>query len=177
MTIEELDPTRLDALRAFFAELPEGDLTFIKEDVRDPATVEGWTRPGGRVRRWTAVGDDGRIAGFVSLAPLLGWSSHVGELRLVVGPAHRGHRVGRALARFALMRALELGLRKVVVEVVAEQQAAIALFGNLGFRGEALLSDHIRDHDGRLRDLLVLAHDAEDQWSAMSAVGVADEVA
>jgi hypothetical protein len=58
------------------------------------------------------------------------------------------------------------------VEVVAEQGAALALFTDLGFTGEALLVDHIRDREGRLRDLMVLAHHVRDTWSGMSAVGL-----
>jgi hypothetical protein len=36
MSVEELRADRCDALLRFFAELPEGDLTFIKEEVTDP---------------------------------------------------------------------------------------------------------------------------------------------
>jgi ribosomal protein S18 acetylase RimI-like enzyme len=98
----------------------------------------------------------------------------VGEVRLVVAPAARGTGLGRELARHALVQAVESGLTKLVVEVVAEQGAALALFTDLGFTGEALLVDHIRDRDGRLRDLLVLAHHVGDTWAGMSAVGLAE---
>ena len=39
MTIIELRPGLVDALSRFFPELPVGDLTFIEEDVTDPAQV------------------------------------------------------------------------------------------------------------------------------------------
>ena len=51
------------------------------------------------------------------------------------------------------------------------------MFTDLGFRGEALLRDHIRDREGELRDLLVLAHDAGDEWSSMASVGLEGELA
>jgi RimJ/RimL family protein N-acetyltransferase len=66
------------------------------------------------------------------------------------------------------------GLSKLVVEVVAEQSAAVALFSGLGFSGEALLEDHIRDRDGELRDLLVLAHHVGRTWAGMSTLGLDD---
>jgi ribosomal protein S18 acetylase RimI-like enzyme len=69
-----------------------------------------------------------------------------------------------------------MGLAKVVVEVVATQDSAVRLFDELGFRGEALLTAYIRDRSGALRDLLVLAHDVDDQWSAMSSLGIADDL-
>jgi ribosomal protein S18 acetylase RimI-like enzyme len=174
--LEELGADHLPALRTFLAALPDEDVTFIKEDVRDPAVAEAWAEGRGPGRWWVATGEDGAALGVVGVRRLVGWSSHVGELRLVVDPARRRHGVGRALARHALREALEAGLEKVVVEVVAEQEGAARMFGELGFRGEALLQDHIRDRDGELRDLLVLAHDARDAWSAMAGVGIEEEL-
>jgi ribosomal protein S18 acetylase RimI-like enzyme len=173
--IVELEGGHLDALRAFLDRLPDGDVTFIKEDVRDPAVAEAWVRGTGAARRWVAV-DDGRIDGLVGVVPLAGWSSHVGSLRLVVDPAARGRGLGRELARHALREALAMGLTKLVVEVVAEQQGAVHMFDELGFRGEALLTAHIRDRSGELRDLLMLAHDVGEQWSAMASLGVHDDL-
>ena len=103
---------------------------------------------------------------------LAGWSDHVGEVRLVVDPGHRGRGLGRALARWALAQALDCGLRKLYVEVVAEQEGAVAMFSALGFTAEGLLRDHVRDQAGDLRDLVLLAHPVDDQWAAMSAAGI-----
>jgi ribosomal protein S18 acetylase RimI-like enzyme len=175
MAVEELGPERCDALLRFFAELPEGDLTFIKEEVTDPEVVRSWTNDNSPGGRWVAVdGDD--VSGYVAVRPLPGWSDHVGEVRLVVAPSHRGSGLGRELARHALVAAVESGLSKLVVEVVAEQGAALALFTELGFTGEALLVDHIRDRNGELRDLMVLAHHVRDTWAGMDTVGVVDEL-
>jgi ribosomal protein S18 acetylase RimI-like enzyme len=173
--IEQLGPERCDALVTFFGSLPEGDRTFIKEDVTDPGTVRSWatdTSPGGR---WVAVDGD-EVTGYVAVRPLPGWSDHVGEVRLVVSPTRRGSGLGRELARRALVEAVSSGLSKLVVEVVAEQGAALALFADLGFSGEALLRDHIRDRSGELRDLMVLAHHVSETWAGMDTVGIADEL-
>ena len=45
MTVEivELTAGHCEALVQFFSELPDGDRTFIKEDVTDPAVVSSWT--------------------------------------------------------------------------------------------------------------------------------------
>ena len=50
----------------------------------------------------------------------------------------------------------------MVVEVVADQEPTIAMFGSLGFDPEALLRDHVRDQAGALHDLLVLAQSVEE---------------
>jgi len=175
MAVTRLGPERCDALLRFFEQLPEGDLTFIKEEVTDPETVRSWASdrtPGGR---WVSVDGD-EVTGYVAVRPLPGWSDHVGEVRLVVSPSKRGSGLGRELARQALVEAVSSGLSKLVVEVVAEQGAALALFTDLGFSGEALLRDHIRDRSGELRDLMVLAHHVSETWSQMDTVGIADEL-
>ncbi|SDC02322.1 L-amino acid N-acyltransferase YncA [Geodermatophilus telluris] len=173
MEVVELQAAHCDALLRFFGELPEGDLTFIEEEVTDPDVVRAWAAGKAPGRRWVAV-DDGEVAGYVAVRPLPGWSSHVGEVRLVVSPTRRGSGLGRQLARQALVSAVGDGLRKLVVEVVAEQGSALALFTALGFTGEALLRDHVRDREGQLRDLMVLAHHVDETWSGMATVGLSD---
>jgi L-amino acid N-acyltransferase YncA len=175
MEVVELGPDRCDALLRFFAELPEGDLTFIKEEVTDPETVRSWATEASPGGRWVAVEGD-EVAGYAAVRPLPGWSDHVGELRLVVATSRRGSGLGRELARRALVEAVSSGLSKLVVEVVAEQGATLALFSDLGFTGEALLRDHIRDRNGDLRDLMVLAHHVSETWSGMDTVGIGEEL-
>lgn len=173
--VAPLTEAHCDALLRFFAELPEGDRTFIRDDVTDPDVVRAWAAGGSPgVRRWVTLDGDSQVTGYVAVLRLPGWSDHVGDLRLVVAPGNRGGGLGRELARHALVEAVEAGLTKLVVEVVAEQGAALALFTDLGFTGEALLVDHIRDREGRLRDLMVLAHHVGDTWSGMRAVGLTD---
>jgi ribosomal protein S18 acetylase RimI-like enzyme len=161
------------ALERFFARIPEADRTFLKEDVDDPSVVAAWARPGSA--RAIAI-DGGEVVGSVAVVPLHGWSSHVGEIRLVVDPERRGHGVGRALARHAVHDAVELGLAKLVVEVIADQTALVGMFQGLGFEPEALLADHVRDRAGTIRDLLVLANDVESQFAAMTTAGITDEL-
>jgi L-amino acid N-acyltransferase YncA len=156
MEIREPTPAQLDALMDFFGRVPESERTFFKEPVLDRATVESWLSAD-RGRRGVAI-EAGRVAGYVAVVPLAGWSDHVGELRLVVDPGQRGRGLGRDLARWALLQALECGLAKLFVEVVAEQEGAVAMFQALGFHAEGLLRDHVRDRHGDLRDLVLLAH-------------------
>ena len=173
MEIRQLELRDHDAVERFVARIPEGDRTFFKEDVADRKVVAAWTELG--ATRSVAV-DDGAVVGDVALNPLPGWSSHVGEVRVIVDPDHRHRGIGRALARYAVLEALTLGLRKMVVEVVADQEATIAMFRSLGFEPEALLTDHVRDHDGGMRDLMVLAHSVDDSFASMAAVGLGDAI-
>jgi ribosomal protein S18 acetylase RimI-like enzyme len=158
----------------FLQDLPEGDLTFLKEDV-ETDTVARWCADE-RVPRWIVVGEDGAPQAMLSIVPGALWSSHVGELRLVVGRDHRRKGLGRRLARYGLTEAVRLGLKKIVVEVVAEKDGDIAMFTSIGFEPEALLRDHICDREGNLRDLVLLSHEVESRSSAMDVLGLASEV-
>ena len=172
MNISPLSPADVGRVVAFFERIPEGDRTFFKEPVTGAATVEGWLSDGS-TRLLAVDGDD--VVGYAAVIPGVGWSSHVGELRLVVDPNRRREGLGAALAKAALAAALTGGRSKVVVEAIATQDATIALFAGLGFQPEALLVDHVRDAGGELHDLMVLALYGEETWSTLIAAGL-DEV-
>ena len=173
MEIRQLEQRDGENVKQFVARVPDGDRTFFKENVEDPEVLESWVRPG--TARVIAV-DDERVLGYLAVVPLQGWSSHVGEVRVIVDPDARGRGIGRALARQAVLEALDLGLTKMVVEVVADQEATIGMFRSLGFDPEALLADHVRDQAGDLRDLMILSHSVEQSWASMNASGIADSV-
>ena len=157
----------------FVSRIPERDRTFFKEDVGDPGVIKAWTRPG--AAHSLAI-ESGEVIGSASVVPLHGWSSHVGEVRVIVDPGHRGKGVGRALARQAVVDALRLGLTKMVVEVTADEDATVGMFRSLGFDPEALLVDHVRDKAGRLHDLLILAHSVEGASAALQMAGLVPEL-
>jgi ribosomal protein S18 acetylase RimI-like enzyme len=169
--IRQLEARDVAAVDRFLERIPEGDRTFFKEDVDDQEVRAAWFRPG--TARILAVDGD-TVVGYVAVVQLQGWSSHVGEVRVIVDPDRRGDGIGRALARRAVLEALKLGLTKMVIEVVADQEPAIAMFRSLGFVPEALLTDHVRDQSGRLRDLMVLAHSVEESWGALNSSGIAE---
>lgn len=174
MEIRELEDRFAEPLREFFRRVPESDHNSFAEDVFEPGLIDAWLKDR-RARRAVALEGD-RVVGYVAVLPLVGWSAHVGSLRVVVDPETRGKGVGRALARHGLLTGLDLGLAKIVVEVVVDAVPAIGMFEALGFEPEALLRDHVRDKTGELRDLVVLAHMAESTWSGMTAAGLEDEL-
>ena len=179
MDIRPLSAELQPALEAFFGRVPESDHNAFAEDVFEPGLVSSWlVDPRGR----RAVAVDGRdhdaerVVGYVAVLPLVGWSAHVGSLRVVVDPACRGRGTGRELARHGLLTGLDMALAKLVVEVVVDAVPAIGMFEALGFEPEALLRDHVRDRTGTLHDLVVLSHLVESTWSGMSAAGIQEEL-
>ena len=169
MEIRPLERRDRDALAAFLRRIPEGDRTFFKEPVDDETVVDAWADD--PLGRWVAFDGEG-VVGYVAVVPLHGWSSHVGEIRLIVDPQHRGEGVGTALARHAIVAALRGGRSKLVVEVLADQEFTIEMFRALGFDPEALLTGQVRDRAGELRDLMILAHSAGEGAAAAMASGL-----
>lgn len=164
----------VDDLRAFFERVPEGDRTYFREDVLAPGVIERWLDDPDQHRLLARV--DGAVVGHAGVIRGVGWSRHVGELRLVVDPELRGRGIGRLLAQRAVIEAIELGLTKLVVEVAAEQQPTVAMFTRLGFEAEGLLRDHIRDREGNAHDLIVLAHFVDELAAVMASAGIDEAV-
>lgn len=150
------------AMQGFARDMPEHDLLFLGRDLRQPPVIAAWL---------TAIEDgwiDGLVAeaggGLVGTAALvrdpLGWSAHVGEIRLLVTPARRGSGLGRDLLQAIMQIGAARGLHKLTVAMTADQAATIALFETLGFATEARLRAHVRDGAGDTHDLVMLAHHA-----------------
>ena len=97
------------AMLAFTNSLPEHDLLFLSRDVQHPRVVEAWAAAIGEGTIDSLVAeDDGQIVGTAALVrDPLGWSPHVGEVRLLVSPDRRGAGLGRDLleAIFAIAHA------------------------------------------------------------------------
>jgi ribosomal protein S18 acetylase RimI-like enzyme len=163
-----------EAVSKFLLALPEGDRTFFKEHI-STERVRGWSEED-QTRRLLLVGADGEIQAYMAILPGVGWSSHVGELRLVVHDQYRRRGIGRMLARRALIEAVDLGLRKLTVEVVAEKQGDVEMFRTIGFDAEALLKDQIMSHDGRVQDLVLLSHDIGSVRSDLEVLGTDREL-
>jgi L-amino acid N-acyltransferase YncA len=144
------------ALAGFFAAIPEGDRTFFKEDVTDPAVIARWLADDRRHRVVAFV--EGTIVGYAAVLKGVAWSSHVGEIRIVIAPSHRGRGIGRLLAQRAVVEARDLGVEKLVVELPAGNERLIAMFIGLGFEQEGRLRAQVRTSTGHTGDLVVLSH-------------------
>lgn len=152
-----------DAMQAFAQALPEHDLLFLGRDLRHPRVIAAWLSAieEGWIDSLIAE-QDGAVVGTCALVrDPLGWSAHVGEVRLLVAAERRGAGLGRDLLEALMLIAAERDLAKLTAAMTADQGASIALFETLGFRGEALLRDQVRDRSGQTHDLVILAHDVQ----------------
>ncbi len=162
-TIRRFQPGDHDAVTAFAAALPEHDLLFLGRDLRHPRVIDAWLDAieEGWIDSFLAETKDAAVVGTAALVrDPLGWSAHVGEVRLLVSPDHRGGGIGRDLLEAVFAAAAGHGLAKLTAQMTPDQAGSVALFESLGFRAEALLKDQVRGRDGVSHDLAILAYDA-----------------
>ncbi len=157
------------ALLKFFQDLPEKDKLFLKEDVQDPNVIQRWIDgmdfetilP---VLAWY----DGRVVGDATLhMDKLGWSRHVGEIRVVVAADFQHKGLGKAMVKNMVAHAIDFGLDKIIAMVMENQHSARKAFERLGFEKEAVLKGHVRDIQGNKQDLIILANDVSYIWNKM----------
>jgi L-amino acid N-acyltransferase YncA len=163
-----LDGTRVDLrlmsagdggpVLEFARSLPDVDLLFLAVDITQPEHVAAWLEGIQRRASTTVLAThDGRVAGFASVERnLVGWTRHVGEVRVIVGEQFRGIGLGQALVREAFHVAVALGVTKMVAHMTLDHQAAIRTFRRFGFETEAVLSGQVVDRGGEAHDLLVM---------------------
>lgn len=177
-TVRRFRPDDRARMDAFVALLPEDDLLFLGRDLRHPRVVSAWLDAIGE--GWidslvACEADDGSVLGTAALVrDPLGWSAHVGEVRLLVDPARRGEGLGRDLLEAIFAIAQAHGLAKLSARMTPDQRGAIALFESLGFRAEAMLKDQVRGRDGRARDLAILSLDPSRAARRADAFGAAE---
>ncbi len=145
----------------FVTEIPLHDLFFLERDIRQPKVLAAWRKAieRGSVHSLVAVADGEIVATTAVVREPLSWSAHVAEVRLLVLADWRGKGVGRALLQTSIDRAIANGAAKLTARMTPDQRGAITLFEETGFRGEALLRDHVRDADGQPHDLAILSLD------------------
>lgn len=174
--IRRFRPADRTAMLRFAAALPDHDLLFLGRDLRHARVVEAWLQAiaAGWIDSLVAE-DDGAVVGTAALVrDPLGWSAHVGEVRLLVAADRRGAGLGRDLLEAIVAIAAGHGLAKLTARMTPDQAGSVALFESLGFRGEAMLKDHVRDRSGTSHDLAILSHDVARVRAQHAAFGRAE---
>lgn len=176
LTLKPLGDDELDRVRAFAAALPEHDLLFLARDLQHPKVIAAWLdaiREGDIVSLVALHGD--RVVGTTAIVrDPLGWSAHVAEIRILIAEEMRGKGLGRILLQHSFADAIDGGAAKLVARMTPDQRGAIALFEEMGFRGEAMLRDHVRDRQGQLHDLAILSLDVARVGAQHGAFGFSE---
>jgi phosphinothricin acetyltransferase len=153
MRIDPLGAGDWPAVRAIYeAGIATGDATF-ETDVPDwPAWDDGHLAGHRLVAR-----DDGRVVGWVALAPVSDRRAYAGvvEDSIYVAPAAQGRGVGRALLAAVVASADRGGIWTIQTGIFPENQASVRLHQACGFRVVGVRERLGRLH-GRWRDVLLL---------------------
>lgn len=169
-----LESLETDAVKSFTDQLEDEDLLFLSRDIREPKVIEAWSRSleSGDIVTIAAM-RQGEIVGTTAVVhDKLSWSSHVGELRILVRPDARDISLGRTLIQESFLMGLDLGLEKLTVRMLLGQDRAITVLEEMGFKTEAMFRDHVKDQSGKKFDLLIMSHDVAGVQSRMQAYGL-----
>ena len=167
-------PIRMDDIEgclAFFRELPEEDREYLRIDVTRRDVVERRIREieAGRVKRLVALVKDKIVAdGALELAGH-DWTSHVGELRLIVARPFQRKGLGMLMARELYALAASEKVEQILVSMMRPQHAARSIFRRLGFRDEIMLADYVKDRRGRAQDLVLMRCDLAAMWRELES--------
>jgi GNAT superfamily N-acetyltransferase len=169
--IRPLESTDEMAFHEFFLAVPMKERMFIKHRVTEPAVIHDWCQniDYGRNLPLLAM-SEGRILADATLHQQLGgWKRHIGRVSVLVHPQCRGRGLASALVSEIIDLASREGLERLEAEFIGEQEAAMKVFGMLGFNKLLHLEDYVRDMQAVSHDwiLMGLALKTDEEYAGM----------
>jgi L-amino acid N-acyltransferase YncA len=160
-TFRPLEATDEKAFHQFFQAIPEREKLFIKHRVSDPKVIRHWCKniDLGRILPLLAVHDKKVIADCSLHQQLGGWKRHVGRVSILVHPDYRGRGLAKTMVQELMDMARSIGLEKMEAEFIGEQEAAIKIFGLLGFQELVRLPDYVKDMQAITHDYVLMGVD------------------
>lgn len=159
--LRPLIPQDEPALVEFFKAVPDEDLLYLRDNVRDPQVIKHWCQNLDYEATLPLIADlEGKIVGDATLhQEKRGWKCHIGTVRVVIHPQYRARGLATLLVGEICQIAIDIGLVKLDAEFMAEQSRPIAVFEKLGFVNMAVLPQHVRDVKGEGHDLVIMVYD------------------
>jgi L-amino acid N-acyltransferase YncA len=176
VAFKKFAPAHLDAVQQFASHLAPHDLLFLTRDIQHPKVVSAWLDAISmdEISSLVAFSGDKVVGTTAIVRDKLGWSPHVAEIRLMIAAEMRGKGLGRLLLQSCIRDAVEAGAEKLTARMTPDQRGAIALFEEIGFRGEAMLRDQVKDRNGQLHDLAILSLNVARLGAHHGALGMAE---
>ena len=156
--LRPLEASDEKAFHEFFRAVPAQERMFIKHRVTEPEVIHDWCQNIDLGRNLPMLAIAGpQIIGDATLHQQLGgWKRHIGRVSVMVHPQFRGRGMAKALVTEILEIARHLGLEKVEAEFIGEQEAAIKVFGLLGFNRLLFLPDYVKDMQAIPHDYVLM---------------------
>jgi len=169
VTVRPMAVADRDLLPAFWESIPPSERLIAQDDMlasgaldRVVADIEA-----GRATPILAL-HDGRVVAEATLARRLhGWTRHIGYVRCVVHPDFRRRGLAAHLIRTLVDLAAQVGLDKVMGQVLVEQRGERKLLEKIGFHKEAILKDHAVDLRGHRHGVVIMSNSVIELWRKM----------
>ena len=157
----EVRPLEVDdekAFHDFFLAVPVKERMFIKHRVTEIEVIRDWcqTIDLGRNLPLLARAGGKIIADATLHQQLGGWKRHVGRISVLVHPDYRGRGLARALVQETIDLARQSGLERLEAEFIGEQEAAMKVFGLLGFTTLLRLPEYVKDMQAVSHDYVLM---------------------
>jgi ribosomal protein S18 acetylase RimI-like enzyme len=161
--LRPLETTDETAFYDFFQAVPEQERMFIKHRIADHSVIQNWCQEIDLGRKLPLLAWAGsQIVGTCTLHQQLGgWKRHIGRVSVLVHPQFRGRGLARTMVSEMIVIARDTGLEKVEAEFIGEQQAAMKMFGLLGFHTLVRLADYVKDMQAVSHDYILMGLELE----------------
>lgn len=154
-----MEPSDQEALRLFFAGIPEKEADSLREDVKSPETIANWIRTMDYRHIFPLLATDEASRNIIAVSSLhyqVGVYRHIAEMRIVVGKNYRKLGLGSALVKELVEVGNRSGLHFLKAEVPVENQLAIRAFRQLGFEVKCTLERYFMTRTGETRDVALM---------------------
>ncbi len=167
--IRSIEKTDEEELARFMRELPPDERIYFRDYVTDPAIIHKWVHENDLTKVIPLIGliDDRIVSNWSLHLSDQFWTRHMVHIRGIVGPEYRGLGISPKIVYELLTIAGDLGIERVVIELVAQQKRLLSRFNNIGFKLEAVLKGWAKDYSGNYNDLLILTMELEPAWKKM----------
>jgi len=158
ITVRPLRSTDEERFHEFFCAVPETERLLFKDRVTDRAVIRDWCQnlDYGRILPLLAFDGEQVVADATLHQQLGGWRRHIGQVRVVVHPSHRGRGLAKMLVSELVSIARNAGLEKLEAEFMGEQKAARRVFGVLGFNELLVLPEYVKDMQALPHDYVLM---------------------
>jgi L-amino acid N-acyltransferase YncA len=157
--LRPMTPEDEKSLVELFTPISEEDLRYLRDNVKDPAVINGWCEnlDYTQVLPLLALVKD-RVVGEATLHFRSGPKRHLGEVRIFLSKDFRRRGLGTKMLNKLIELARKQDLHTLIAEIVADQSKVIKAFQNIGFGLRCTYDDYFMLPDGDTRDVSILMY-------------------
>ncbi len=157
--LRPLEPGDATPFFEFFQQVPEEERLFIKHRIDDPEVIRQWCENIDYLAKLPLLAvQEQKIIGAATLhQPQGGWKRHIGRVSVLVLPQFRGRGLARRMVTEISELAQHAGLDFIEAEFIGRQEAAVKMFGLLGFAPLVQLPNYVRDMQGKTHDYTLMS--------------------